>query len=342
MWQFKKKVVSQLHRVPKLPERDAKYPWDHYVNEWLAKATIEHQPPEASTRELHKQEIASLLDNLAEGETPDDLERGNVLRIDNRLVFKTRTVLRALRDSLGDLASHELCDLLRDLGCRSERLSLGGARMRVWVAPERWPLDEDPPPATPEPAPSPSDRPAATPPSAPESSPSASAPVPATSPATQAVLELASNPPSATSAPAWVTTPPAPSAPTIRESSKPRANPSPAGSPAPSTSDPMLSTPGSVPLTDQMPVTSRLASSPLDGPSAASDAASLTSGPAPDTLPVAFVLATSSVTFDQVLTRSPALPAKRTPTSPATSLAAPATPTSTSGRASATAKGVSC
>lgn len=141
---FKKRFVERLRRVPRLPGDKAQMSWDDYVNLWLASAEVEHQPPEASARELRKEEIAAIIDNLGEAESTEDLDRGKAIRVHDRRGFKTRTVLRAIRESgPGEIGSHELCDLLRDLGCESRLARLDGRRVRVWVAPAAWPQADE-------------------------------------------------------------------------------------------------------------------------------------------------------------------------------------------------------
>ncbi len=136
---FEKRFVAQLRRIPRLPGKKAKRSWDEYVNEWLAAAEVIHQPPEASPRGLLREETARVIDNLGEADTPADLERGKVLRIDGRRGFKTRTVLRALRETVGgDAGTHEVCSILRELGCESALCRLDGMRVRLWLAPPSW------------------------------------------------------------------------------------------------------------------------------------------------------------------------------------------------------------
>jgi hypothetical protein len=152
---FEKRFVAQLRRIPHLPGKGAAMSWKDLVNGWLAAAEVIHQPPEASPRGLLKEEIARVIDNLGEAETPADLDRGKTFRVDGRRGFKTRTVLRALREAAGgDAGTHDVCNLLRELGCENTLCRLDGARVRLWLAPASW---TEPPAADGEPSPTPED-----------------------------------------------------------------------------------------------------------------------------------------------------------------------------------------
>jgi len=151
-YRFKKKFVETLRRIPKLPKGDKKKDepgFDDYVNDWLAAAEVIHQPPEASRRGLLKDELRMIIDGLGEAENADDLERGKALRLDGRRAFKIRTLAKAARESLlGDVGTHELCDVLRDMGCTSKAAWLDGHTVRVWLTPERWSEECPEPPTT--------------------------------------------------------------------------------------------------------------------------------------------------------------------------------------------------
>jgi hypothetical protein len=147
---FKRKFMDALRRIPRLPHGKQIGPtYEDTVNEWLATAQIIHQPPEASRRGLQQDELQVIIDGMGEADTADDLERGRALRIDGRRAFKTRTLAKAARESLvGDIGTHELCDLLRDMGCTNKTAWLDGRAQRVWLAPDVWPNAPTPSPTT--------------------------------------------------------------------------------------------------------------------------------------------------------------------------------------------------
>lgn len=149
---FKKKFVETLRRIPKLPRGDKKKDepgFEDLINDWLQMAEVVHQPPEASRRGLLKDELRMIIDGLGEAENADDLERGKALRIDGRRAFKIRTLAKAARDSLlGDVGTHELGDVLRDMGCTSTTARVDGHTVRVWLAPEQWNEEAPEPPAS--------------------------------------------------------------------------------------------------------------------------------------------------------------------------------------------------
>lgn len=136
---FKKKFVETLRRIPKLPREDKKKDqpgFEDLINDWLRMAEVVHQPPEASRRGLLKDELRMIIDGLGEAENADDLERGKALRIDGRRAFKIRTLAKAARESLlGNVGTHELGDVLRDMGCASTTARVDGHTVRVWLRP---------------------------------------------------------------------------------------------------------------------------------------------------------------------------------------------------------------
>lgn len=175
---FERRFVAQLRRIPKLPGKGATVSWKELVNGWLAGAEVIHQPPDASPRGLLREEIVRVIDNLGETDAPADLERGKAIRVDGRRGFKTRTVLRALREAAGgDPGTHEVCGLLRELGCENTLCRLDGARVRLWLAPASW---TEPSAPDGEPAPSPVEGPAPSPVEGPASSPEPPAATPGT------------------------------------------------------------------------------------------------------------------------------------------------------------------
>lgn len=118
--------------------------YDQYVNQWLDSAIILHQPPEASRDNVLMDEIVRLVDGLANGDTADDLDQGMALDVNGRRAFKSRTLATSGRDSqLGEIGTHELCSLLRELGCRPRTIWRDGKSLRVWIAPSSWPTPPD-------------------------------------------------------------------------------------------------------------------------------------------------------------------------------------------------------
>ena len=139
---FARRFLEILHRVPRMPGKKCRS-WTSHVNEWLARAEVQRQPQEASERGLLKLEIPSLIDDLGEAEAPEDLDRGKVLIVGECRGFKVRPLRKLLKDAGYDVAANTLCDVLRDLGCEYDRPTFGGKRVRVWVAPARWPDASD-------------------------------------------------------------------------------------------------------------------------------------------------------------------------------------------------------
>ncbi|MBK9000882.1 MAG: hypothetical protein IPM35_34615 [Myxococcales bacterium] len=152
---FRRRFMEVFQRVPRLPKGKKCRPWLELVNSWLVKAEVQEQPPEASERGMLKLEIVSIIDDMGEAEAPEDLERGKTHIVDGRRSFRARHLRLKLREQgHGDVGMHTLCDVLRDLGCSSERVRFGGKRVRLWVAPSSWPetvdepdLPESPPPS---------------------------------------------------------------------------------------------------------------------------------------------------------------------------------------------------
>ena len=115
------------------------------MNLWLSRAEIQRQPEEASERGMLKTEIRSIIDDLGEADAADDLDRGQVLLVDGRRGFKTGPLARLLRERRGrDVPVHDLCDVLRALGCDFSRQWFRGKRVRVWLAPVKWPDGNEP------------------------------------------------------------------------------------------------------------------------------------------------------------------------------------------------------
>ncbi len=149
-YRFKKRFVEVLQRIPRLPSglNKDEPTFEQHVNEWLKKAEVVHQPPEASRRGMLEEELRLIIDGLGEAEGRDDLDRGKALLVEGRRAFKTRNLARAVKDSSHvDLGTHELCDLLRSMGCTSRVVSLDGGAVRLWVAPECWPEETPEPPS---------------------------------------------------------------------------------------------------------------------------------------------------------------------------------------------------
>jgi hypothetical protein len=137
---FKRRFVEKLRRIPRLPGRRAEITFEDHVNAWLDSAEVVHQPPEASRRNLVKDEIVRLVDGLGTGESTDDLDHGMALDVDGWRAFKSRTLMGAGRESpLADIGTHELCGLLRELGCFAKAVWRDGKTVRVWIAPAEWP-----------------------------------------------------------------------------------------------------------------------------------------------------------------------------------------------------------
>ena len=135
---FRLRFVDVLGRVPELPTKPTA--WRAVVNEWLSRAEIIEQPPEASTEIQLREEIALAIESLASGDSVEDLDQGKALEIDGNLVFKTRTVHRVLKESYGEVASADLCRQLRELGYESKPVRVEEKVVRAWKkAGERGP-----------------------------------------------------------------------------------------------------------------------------------------------------------------------------------------------------------
>lgn len=92
---------------------------------------------------LLEEELRLIIDGLGEAEGRDDLDRGKALVLEGRRAFKTRNLVRAVKDAAHvDLGTHELCDLLRSMGCTSQVVPVDGQATRVWLAPECWHEEE--------------------------------------------------------------------------------------------------------------------------------------------------------------------------------------------------------
>jgi hypothetical protein len=130
---FRVRFVDALSRVPDLPSKAGA--WRDLVNGWLTRAEVVEQPPEASATEMLREEILRAVGGLGLGETVADLDQAKALQHDGGLIFKTRTLLRLLKDAYGEVSAHVLCRHLRDLQFESKTVRIDGTVVRVWTTP---------------------------------------------------------------------------------------------------------------------------------------------------------------------------------------------------------------
>jgi hypothetical protein len=139
---FKKRFVECLRWIPKLPGKKSTMRWDDYVNLWLNQAEVLEQPTEASTLGLLKQLAMEVIDGLSDADDLGEVRRGRSIQINGRRGFLTLTVLNALHEHMPHVGSHQLCDILRELGCENQARYIGGKSVRLWLAPAVWPDDD--------------------------------------------------------------------------------------------------------------------------------------------------------------------------------------------------------
>jgi hypothetical protein len=82
-----------------------------------------------------REEILRAVGGLGLGETVADLDQAKALQHDGGLIFKTRTLLRLLKDAYGEVSAHVLCRHLRDLQFESKTVRIDGTVVRVWTTP---------------------------------------------------------------------------------------------------------------------------------------------------------------------------------------------------------------
>jgi hypothetical protein len=127
---FKTKFVETMRWIPRVPHDEEQ--WTEIGNGWLAQAETIEQPPEASTEEHRRIEIARIIDEAGVTESIDDLDRFLVIVHDGVRLFKSTPLLKRVRQDLPEITSPALCRHLRELGYspRSVRIDEGVAR--VW------------------------------------------------------------------------------------------------------------------------------------------------------------------------------------------------------------------
>jgi len=130
---FRLRFLDALGRLPGLP-RGAKY--QALVSQWLEKAEIVEQPPEASTSEFLREEIQRVIGELRTGERADDLDRGLAVIHNGTPCFKTSAIFRRLRDTYREVQSGEICLHLRALGHEWGTPRIDGKAVRVWTKAE--------------------------------------------------------------------------------------------------------------------------------------------------------------------------------------------------------------
>lgn len=127
---FQIRFVDALSRVPSLPNGKV---WRKQVNMWLAQAEVVEQPPEASEAAYLREEILMAINNLAVGESIDDIDRGKAFQHEGALIFKTLPLRKLLKDTYGDVRSNILCMHLKGLGYVSKTVRVDGKVVRAWT-----------------------------------------------------------------------------------------------------------------------------------------------------------------------------------------------------------------
>lgn len=142
---FDAAVLSQLHFLAVRPSDSGD--WRSLVAGWLASADVIEEPPEASPRELAKEQLRDAIDALplwGDGDAPDEdagpwRHDGQAVLLGGRRAFHAAAVLPAVEHSV-EAQGWSLSTMLRELGCEpaGRRRIAGQPRRHLWTAPEAW------------------------------------------------------------------------------------------------------------------------------------------------------------------------------------------------------------
>jgi hypothetical protein len=129
---FAHRFADEVRRIPRLP---GKKEWPDFVNALIARAERVEMPPEASLEPAKKESIERIIEGLHVGDDLTDLDAGKAFKPDagpyaGVNTFKSRTVVKLLREEFPTADGGEVCTLLKELGYQS--MQVGPKRTRVW------------------------------------------------------------------------------------------------------------------------------------------------------------------------------------------------------------------
>lgn len=145
---FELRFFEAFNRMTKLPGPKQKEAWRDLVNGWLAQAEEIEQPPEASREYQLREAIEDVVTDMQVGSDLADLDRDRALLTeDGRKAFKTKTLMKALRQNFRDIGGHTVTATMRSMGFDSSRHRWDGSQVRVWVCAEPSTNGKHPEPA---------------------------------------------------------------------------------------------------------------------------------------------------------------------------------------------------
>lgn len=138
---FKRQFFATFNKVPKMPAKA--WQWEDLLNRYMLKVeeggllVVEEQPDESSEEGLVRHALRELLDELAVGETVEDLDHGRVLSYKDGFLVKQGMLLKAIkvRTGITSIKTDQVGEQLRqeEIGAVFKRgLRIDGRQVRVW------------------------------------------------------------------------------------------------------------------------------------------------------------------------------------------------------------------
>jgi hypothetical protein len=131
---FAQRYAEACRVIPVMPKKAAD--WTGVVNDWLATAELVEQPEDASEDGHAEEVVRDVLTALpvSDEATMDRYNLGNRIQLDDRVIVKSKPLLRRVQVDLPRCTATDLARILRKLGCEpTNNVRIDGHQVRGWV-----------------------------------------------------------------------------------------------------------------------------------------------------------------------------------------------------------------